>query len=174
MYVPNQTIALGTPNVCHVTTKPQLPAYLADQAGYISFIRDTGCDELQGYQNLGAAVCIWLSTYTRNWIGAQYECQAKGGRLAVLDTPAKYKAVVERLKATQPKPPSLFVNALVSQSGWQWEGGASVNNTFWAPGEPSINNYYSRGMLNSDKGYLLADVNWWDGHYFACQGPPKF
>ncbi|XP_047741068.1 perlucin-like protein [Hyalella azteca] len=173
MYVPNQTIALGTPNVCHVTTQPQLPIYLVDQAGFSSFIRDTGCDEFKGYQNLGTG-CIWLSTYTRNWIGAQYECQVMGGRLAVLDTPAKCKAVVERLNATQPKLPSLFVNALVSQSAWQWEGGASVNNTFWALGEPSSSNNNNRVIMNRDKGYLLDSVDWWAEYHFACQGPPKF
>ncbi|XP_018007552.1 uncharacterized protein LOC108665319 [Hyalella azteca] len=173
MYVPNQTIALGTPNVCHVTTKPQLPIYLLGKAGYSSFIRDTGCDELKGYQNLGAAGCIWLSTYTRGWNGAQNECQAKGGRLAVLDTPAKYKAVVETLNSTQPRPNHQWVNAQYSPSGWKWEGGASVAGV-WASGKPDGVSYADCGVMSNNMNFLLDNTYCSSWFNFVCQMPPQF
>ncbi|XP_018010962.1 uncharacterized protein LOC108668287, partial [Hyalella azteca] len=102
MYATSATLATGTPGVCHIATQPQVPSGLANYTGYIALIRgrvDSGCDEILGYEKLGAAGCIWLSDVTLDRDSGRAACKTRGGDLAVLDTTDKYDAVAKQLQA---------------------------------------------------------------------------
>ncbi|XP_018011923.1 uncharacterized protein LOC108669137 [Hyalella azteca] len=176
MYATSATLAIGTPGVCHIATQPQVPSGLANYTGYTALIRgrvDSGCDEILGYEKLGAAGCIWLSDVTLDRDSGQAACQARGGILAVLDTTDKYNAVVNRLQAIQPKPGHHWVEATwYLIGGWLWQQKTPVTGS-WAPGEPSGVLSFST-IMNSDMNFMLANKGGGDKYNFVCQMPAKW
>ena len=96
------------------------------------------------------------------WQEAKADAEAKGGRLAVLDTQEKIDAVDEFIESVTGPRPRLFLGATdeITEGVWKWITGETITLSNWASGEPNNDNGRGQDYLS-----LSEDPNYgtkWD------------
>ena len=86
------------------------------------------------------------------WHEAKADAEAKGGRLAVLDTQAKIDAVDDFINSVTGPRPRLFLGATdeINEGVWKWVTGETITLPNWADGEPNGSNSQNYLSLSDD------------------------
>ena len=99
------------------------------------------------------------------WQEAKADAEAKGGRLAVLNTQEKIDAVDEFISSVTGPRPRLFLGATdeINEGVWKWVTGETIAIPNWFPGEPNNGNGSGQDYLS-----LSEDPKYgtkWDDFY---------
>ena len=113
----------------------------------------------------------WLATYSFaaqfeivegnfKWQEAKADAEARGGRLAVIDTVNKQQ-IIEELTSDVPSGRSLHT-ALYYDNGWWWQDGGQLDYDNWGRGEPSNPSSQAVGTFTTGGWGALTRGDWND------------
>ena len=90
-----------------------------------------------------------------SWQEAKADAEARGGRLAVLDTQEKIDAVDEFISSVTGPRPRLFLGATdeINEGVWKWVTGETITLPNWADGEPNGSNSQNYLSLSDTPSY---------------------
>ena len=92
------------------------------------------CD--QGWDVFGDH-CYFYGTDTKSWNDAEEYCQAEGGHLASVNTPAIEDYVLDELKRRGLYEAWFGGNDIEEEGVWKWTDHTPWEFTNWAPNEPN-------------------------------------
>ena len=150
-----QTMSLSNPSPID---EVRLQGSPIPQASIYSF----GIDNLQWTRAFGQDLQIVEGNFT--WHEAKADAEAKGGRLAVLNTQEKIDAANSYLEGLGFPNAWFGLTDEAEEGNWQWITGEPLTVSYWADGEPnnSFEHYgiywggkWNDGMLSHQSPYLL-------------------
>jgi uncharacterized repeat protein (TIGR02543 family) len=156
-------------SLCHVATRINLnPTDAGNNIGFRVARSSPLASSSEGLVDTRYQGQFQIIEGSYTWHEAKADSEARGGRLAVLNTSAKIAAANQFLVERGSRP-VLWIGLTdeVEEGVWRWIDGSPLSASNWAAGEPN-------NSENEDYAELYADRQTWNDHTIATRNAYLF